>query len=210
MLKLWGRITSLNVRKVMLVAQELGLAFERIDAGGAFGVVQTPTYLAKNPNALVPVLEDDLAGEHVQLWESNVIVRYLCARHAPDTLYPLALPARFDAERWMDWQQTSLNPPIGTVFFNLIRLSSDKRDMGAVTRNIPLAEGCLAILDEHLAACDYVNGDRFTMADIPVGTSVSRWSKLPFDRQSRPNVERWLARLKERPAFKAHIDVPLS
>ena len=82
--------------------------------------------------------------------------------------------------------------------------------MGAVGRNIPSAEGCLAILDEHLAARDYVNGDRFTMADIPAGTSVSRWSKLPIERQTRPHVERWLARLKERPAFNAHIDVPLS
>ena len=163
-----------------------------------FGVVDTPAYRAMNPNGLVPTIADD----GFVLWESNVIVRYLTNKHAFGTLFPEDLRERFDAERWMDWQQTSLNPPIGTVFFNLIRLSSDKRDMGAVTRNIPLAEGCLAILDEHLAACDYVNGDRFTMADIPVGTSVSRWSKLPFDRQSRPNVERWLARLKERPAFR--------
>ena len=110
----------------------------------------------------------------------------------------------------MDWQQTSLNPPIGTVFFNLIRLSPDKRDMGAVSRNIPLAEGWLAILDEHLAGRDYVNGERFTMADIPAGTSVSRWSKLPIERQSRPNVERWLARLKERPGFQGAYRLPLS
>src|SRR5688572_28734818 len=92
-LTIWGRLTSLNVRKVVLAAQELGLPFERIDAGGRFGLVDTPGYRARNPNALIPVLEDD----QVQLWESNVIVRYLCARHAPDSLYPLSLPQRFDA-----------------------------------------------------------------------------------------------------------------
>jgi hypothetical protein len=50
-----------------------------------FGIVQTPEYLARNPNALVPLLED---GDFT-LWESNVIVRYLCARHsATGGLYP--------------------------------------------------------------------------------------------------------------------------
>ena len=114
-LRIWGRLSSINVRKVAWCAQELGLAFERTDAGGPFGVVQTPAYQALNPNALVPLIEDGDAdaqapGGRFRLWESNVIVRYLCARHSFGGLYPEPLPARFDAERWMDWQQTTLNP----------------------------------------------------------------------------------------------------
>ena len=124
MLKIWGRITSINVRKVVFAAQELGVAFERLDAGLSFGIVRTPEYLARNPNGLVPLVEDD----QVVLWESNVIVRYLCARHAPDALYPLALPARFDAERWMDWQQTTLNPAGRTAFMQWIRTPAERRD----------------------------------------------------------------------------------
>ncbi|MBU4518268.1 MAG: glutathione S-transferase N-terminal domain-containing protein, partial [Gammaproteobacteria bacterium] len=73
MLRLWGRISSINVRKVMLCAQVLGLEVERIDAGLAYGIVNTPDYRGKNPNGLVPLLED---GDFT-LWESNVIVRYL-------------------------------------------------------------------------------------------------------------------------------------
>ncbi|HEY8359186.1 MAG TPA: glutathione S-transferase, partial [Ramlibacter sp.] len=117
MLKLWGRISSINVRKVVLAAQLLELPFERIDAGAGFGIVRTPEYLAKNPNAMVPLIEDD----RVQLWESNVIVRYLCARHASGRLYPEDLPARFDAERWMDWQQATLNPAGREAFIQLVR-----------------------------------------------------------------------------------------
>ncbi|MBC7974648.1 MAG: glutathione S-transferase, partial [Myxococcales bacterium] len=131
MLKIWGRMSSLNVRKVVVAAQEIGLPFERVDAGAAFGIVRTPDYLAKNPNALVPVIEDD----QVQLWESNVIVRYLCARHSADTvypLYPLALPARFDAERWMDWQQTTLNPAGRDAFVQWIRTPAERRDAAAI------------------------------------------------------------------------------
>jgi len=114
MLQIWGRLSSINVRKVVWCAQELGLAFERTDAGRQFGVVQTPAYRALNPNGLVPTIEDDdgAGGGRLRLWESNVIVRYLCARHSPGVLYPEPLAARFDAERWMDWQQTTLNPPV--------------------------------------------------------------------------------------------------
>jgi glutathione S-transferase len=206
MIRLWGRTNSLNVQKVLWTLAELDLRYERTDAGLKFGIVDTPAYRAMNPNGLVPTIDDD----GFVLWESNAIVRYLTMKHASGTLYPADTRERFSAERWMDWQQTSLNPPIGLIFFNLIRLPAERRDMAAVSRNLPLAEGCLAILDEQLAAHDYVNGSRFTMADIPAGTSVSRWSKLPIDRQSRPNVERWLTRLKERPGFKTHVDQPLS
>ena len=56
-----------------------------------------------------------------------------------------------------------------------------------------------------------MNGDAFTVADIPAGAGANRWYKLPIDREPRPNVERWLERLKERPGFRAHVlDVPLS
>ena len=57
MLKLWGRLSSINVRKVVLAAQLLELPFERIDAGASFGITKTPDYLALNPNALVPTLD---------------------------------------------------------------------------------------------------------------------------------------------------------
>jgi len=132
MLKIWGRMSSINVRKVVFAAQELAVPFERVDAGGSFGVVQTPAYRAKNPNALVPFVEDD----QVELWESNVIVRYLCARHAPDTLYPLGLAQRFDAERWMDWQQTTLNPAGRPGFIQWIRTPAERRDPQVIAQSV--------------------------------------------------------------------------
>ena len=79
MLKIWGRLNSINVQKVVWAALEAGVAFERTDAGSRFGLVDTPWYGAMNPNRLVPVIDDD----GFVLWESNVIVRYLCAKYAP-------------------------------------------------------------------------------------------------------------------------------
>ena len=85
-----------------------GAALQRTDAGGQFGLVREAAYLQRNPNGLVPLMEDDDTG--LVLWESNAIVRYLCARHSAGKLYPEELAARFVAERWMDWQQTTLDP----------------------------------------------------------------------------------------------------
>jgi glutathione S-transferase len=206
MIKLWGRTNSLNVQKVLWTLAELDLRFERTDAGQKFGVVDTPAYRGLNPNGLVPTIEDD----GFVLWESNVIVRYLATKYGMGGLCPADLSERFSAERWMDWQQTSLVQPIGPIFVNLIRLPPEKRDPAIVAKQRELAEGWLAILDEHLAARDYVNGNRLTMADIPAGTTVSRWYKLPIERRDHAHVEGWLARLKTRPGFQAHIDLPLS
>ncbi|HET7503164.1 MAG TPA: glutathione S-transferase N-terminal domain-containing protein, partial [Kofleriaceae bacterium] len=171
MLKIWGRLSSINVRKVVLAAQELGLPFERVDAGAAFGIVRTPEYLARNPNGLVPLIEDD----QVQLWESNVIVRYLCARHAPDRLYPLDLPRRFDAERWMDWQQTTLNPAGRPAFIQLLRTPPEGRDSAAVAQSVAAMEPLMAVIDQHLAGRPFMAGQHLTMADVPIACDVHRW-----------------------------------
>ena len=117
MLKIWGRLTSVNVQKVVWCADELGLEYERVEAGGKYGVVNTPDYRAMNPNGLVPVIND---GGYV-LWESNAIVRYLAGRHGAGTLCPADARTRADADRWMDWQAVSLNPAIGPAFFQLVR-----------------------------------------------------------------------------------------
>ncbi|HEX2685497.1 MAG TPA: glutathione S-transferase [Kofleriaceae bacterium] len=206
MLKIWGRLSSINVRKVVLTAQELGLPFERIDAGGIFGIVQTPDYLAKNPNALVPVIEDD----QVQLWESNVIVRYLCARYAPDTLYPLALPQRFDAERWMDWQQTALYPAGRPAFTQWIRTPEDRRDPQIIAKSVAATEPLMALLDQHLSHRPFMAGDRLTMADLPIACEVHRWVNLPQPRIERPHLDRWYATMHARPSSHGILDLALS
>jgi glutathione S-transferase len=205
MLKIWGRLSSINVRKVVLAAQELGLPFERVDAGGDFGVVRTPDYLAKNPNALVPVIEDD----QVQLWESNVIVRYLCARHSPDELYPLDLAQRFEAERWMDWQQTTLNPAGRPAFVQWIRTPPDRRDAQAIAASVAAAEPLIGVLDQHLARHAFVAGDRLTMADLPLACEVHRWIGLPRPRTERAHLDRWYDKMRARPSARGVLDQPL-
>ena len=205
-LKLWGRISSINVRKAVFAAQETGVEFERIDAGHEFGVVKTPEYLARNPNALVPLLEDGDA----RLWESNVIVRYLCAKYAPGKLYPESLPQRFDAERWMDWQQTALNPAGRGAFIQWMRTPADKRDMDLIAQSTAATETLMAMLDQHLSRRAFMAGDVFTMADIPIACEMHRWTGLPQPRPARPHLERWYATVLARQASPGVLDISLS
>ena len=93
MLKIWGRANSINVQKVLWCCGELGLRYERIDAGNEFGLTKSPEYRALNPNALVPTIED---GDF-QLWESNVIVRYLAQKCQNSCLCPVDITTRFDS-----------------------------------------------------------------------------------------------------------------
>ena len=208
MLRLWGRLSSINVRKVVWAAQELHVELQRTDAGGQFGVVREEHYLAQNPNGLVPLLEDDETG--VVLWESNAIVRYLCARHAPGTLYPEALPARFIAEQWMDWQQTALNPAGRDAFLQWIRTPTGQRSPALIAASVAATEPLMALLDVHLARQPFMAGDYFTMADIPVGCEIHRWWGLPQDRPARPHLERWYHSVSTRPGARGVLDQALS
>ncbi|MFC3684832.1 glutathione S-transferase family protein [Hydrogenophaga luteola] len=205
MLRIWGRLSSINVRKVVLCAQVLGLDIERIDAGLSYGVVNTPDYRAKNPNGLVPLLED---GDFT-LWESNAIVRYLCAREA-SPLYPQDLQRRADAERWMDWQQTTLNPAGSPGFKQLIRTPEAQRDPAVIAASMAATEPLFAQLDEHLARQPFMAGEALTMADIPIACEVHRWWGLPQPRPAWPHLERWYAQWLALPASRGVLDLPLS
>lgn len=204
MLHLWGRLSSINVRKVVLCAQVLGIELPRTDAGLTFGVVDTPDYRANNPNGLVPLLRD---GDFT-LWESNAIVRYLCAREG--RLYPSDLQQRFNAERWMDWQQTMLNPAGSPGFKQWIRVAPAQRDAGEIEQSVAATEPLFAMLDEHLSRQAFMAGDALTMADIPIACEVHRWWGLPQPRPAWPHLERWYAAWLTLPASRGVLDLPLS
>ena len=206
MLTLWGRLSSINVRKVVLTAQLLELTFERIDAGAGFGVTNTPEYRVRNPNALVPMLQD---GDFV-LWESNTIVRYLCAKYPEGGLYPQDLRARFDAERWMDWQQTTLNVAGRHAFIQIVRTPQDQRDAKLIAASQAATEPLLALLDAHLAQRAFMAGERLTMADIPIACEMHRWWRLPLQHTEHPHLRRWYEGLCDRPAARGVLDTALS
>ena len=157
MLKIWGRVNSVNVKKALWACEELGLKYERVDAGMEHGVTKTSEYLKMNPNALVPTIEDD----GFVLWESHTIVRYLCAKHGAGTLWPTELRARADAERWMDWAFT-FQRAMRDVFWGLIRTPAEERDLKAIEAGREQTAKLLPVLEQNLVHRKYVGGASFT------------------------------------------------
>ncbi|ANJ54763.1 glutathione S-transferase [Pseudomonas silesiensis] len=207
MLKIWGRKNSSNVRKPLWAAEELGLAYEAIDAGGAFGVVDTPQYRAMNPNGRVPVIEDD----GFVLWESNTIVRYLLASHANGTAwYPESPQVRAAAEKWMDWTTSSFAGPFRTVFWGVLRTPEDKQDWPAIKAAIKECDDLLSMADQALATQPYLSGNDIGMGDISLGSFIYAWFEMPIERAPQPHVEAWYARLKQRPAYRKAVMTALT
>jgi len=206
MLVVWGRTNSINVQKVLWCCEEIGVEYRRVDAGGAFGVVNTPEYRKLNPNGLVPTIEDD----GLVLWESNAIIRYLAAKHSTGHLWPTDLRTRALADQWLDWSHTTYLPALRDMFLGLVRTAPDQRDMRAIEQSRVQTAAALEIVDAHLARHEYLAGDAFTMGDIAMGCGVWRWLSLPIERPALPHVGRWFNRLALRPPCRQVVMQPLS
>jgi len=207
MLTIWGRASSSNVMKVLWLCEELGIDYNRIDAGGAFGRTRDADYLAMNPNAKVPTIEEP---DGFTLWESNAILRYLAAtRPGGGALWPEAPRERALIDRWMDWQLGTLNLPITVIFFTYVRTAEADRDYPATEKARVEAAAVCGILERQLEGREYLAGD-FSIADVAMGIHVHRWFALPVERPAMPNLEAYYARLGERHAgYRRHVMVPM-
>ena len=206
MLVIWGRNNSVNVQKVLWCCEEMELGYERIDAGGSFGIVNTPQYRGLNPNGLVPTIDDD----GFVLWESHAIVRYLAAKHAPGSLWPEDLRIRAEADRWMDWKHTTFWPAFRTLFLGLVRTAPEQRDPRAMEESRSKTAEVLGVVEARLKTAEYLAGDSFTMGDIALGCGIWRWMALPIERPVLPGVQRWFESLARRPAYRKIVMLPLT
>lgn len=205
MLKIWGRTTSSNVQKVLWTCAELDIAFERVDWGGPFGGNKDPAYLAMNPNGLVPTVEDG----GLVIWESNTIIRYLCATRGGERLHPRDPARRTEVERWMDWQIASLAQPMGVMLLGYYRTPPEQRDPKALEAARLRAIELWTMVEQQLGRGPYIAGDAFSLADIALGMFGHRWHVYPIERPPLPRLKAWYERIGERPGFKAHIAGPV-
>ena len=198
MITVHGRATSLNVQAVMWTAAELGLAVDRRDVGLNFGGTDTPEYLAMNPNGLVPTLQDD----HVTLFESAAVVRYLAARHGRFPFWPEDPVARAPVDMWAEWGKATLQPSfLRPVFWPTL----DGKEPDAKAR-APFEKN-LDILEARLAGPWFLGAD-LTVADIEIGLALYRYVTCDLEtRRDRPAVAAYYARLAERPAYAEHVMV---
>jgi glutathione S-transferase len=205
-IKVWGRFSSSNVKKVLWLADELSLAVERIDAGGQFGVVDTPAYRALNPNAKIPTIED---GGFV-LWESNAILRYLCMQYDGAALYPADPVRRADIDRWLDWSLSTVVPAESPLFVATVRVPPEKHDRTAIATAAQRVADIYGILERQMAGRAFLV-DAFSIADLCLSILVDRWLRNPHlaNRPPSPNLAAWIGRIRPRQGFQKFVDIPL-
>lgn len=200
---LWGRANSANVQKALWALEEVGAAYDRRDAGGKFGGLDTPEFIAMNPNRLVPVLQHN----DLTLWESHAIVRYVAAQWGRASLWREDIAERAVVDQWTDWTVSTFQPAWIGVFSHVVRTAPERRDAEAIAAAMARTADALAIMDAQLEKTPYLAGETFSYADIVAGVSLYRWTTMEIDRPHMPAVAAWHARLAERPAFEKVVCV---
>jgi len=184
---------------------ELGLPYERHDAGHRYGGTDTPEFLAVNPNGTVPVLRD---GDSEPLWETGAILRYLAARYAAAPFWPADGLARARTDKWAEWSK--INVALGftaPIFWKVVRTAPADQDPAAISQAVAKLDKVLDIAEGQLARGAFLAGDDFTLADIQFGHVLFRYFDIPIARQSRPGLRRYYNALAARHAFREHVMV---
>jgi glutathione S-transferase len=186
---------------VLWALAELELVVERVDAGGAYGGLDTASYGAMNPNRRVPTLED---GDLV-LWESNVIVRYLAEAYGQGRLRPPRLQEAAIADQWMDWMQTTLSPVFVPLFWEKVRKPPSQRSADRVAQLTAEVGTILEVVESRLVDSPWLGGTAFSMGDIPVGAVLYRWFSMDIERPYLPRLAAWYDRLGQRDAYRSTV-----
>ena len=155
-----------------------------------------------NPNGTVPTIDD---GGFV-LWESNAIVQYLGMTYDPALFYGESVQRFASASRWMLWENNELIGPMHNYVKHTIRFPEELRDPALVEESRKKLISAWKIVDDQLGRTRYIAADDWSMGDIPMTIRLHRWHLLKADAPSFPNIERYYADLRSRPAFEAIAD----
>lgn len=202
MLTVYGRATSSNVQAVMWGIDELGLEIERIDCGEGFGGLDTPEFLAMNPNGKIPVLRD---GE-VTIFESAAILRYLARAYGTNGFWPADPERRARVDQWAEWaKQNVANAFTGPIFWRVVRTPVERHDIPAIDAAVSRLVESLSIAEVQLQKHDWLAGDYLTPGDLHLGHILYRYFDIDIKRPDLPALRRYYDRLCTRPAYQTHV-----
>lgn len=200
MFTLHGNPCSSNSRKVQWALEELGHPYRLQLVDIVQGEQKAPSFLARNPNGRIPVLEED----GFVLYESNAILRYLCEVPGRVELMPSERRARALVNQWLSWQEADMAPAfIGAFLTRFATLFGAPLDEATYQRHKAAADRLLPVLEAHLKGRRYMVGESFTLADLALGELVATSEDAGFDLAPHPHVRAWVTGLFERPAYRA-------
>lgn len=169
-----------------------------------------PEFLKISPNNKIPAIVDhDVAGEPISVFETGAILIYLAEKTA-SPLLPSEPRARADVMQWLMWQMGGQGPMFGQVNWFL---GNQPDNQGAIERYINESVRLLGVLDRKLAEAEYVAGD-YSIADIAIYSwhagRIQDW--MPEQRSGQleafANVSRWQAACAARPGVAKGMTVP--
>lgn len=193
MMRVLGRLTSINVRKVVWALDVLDQLYEREDWGLPLRDPKVPEFLSLNPNGTIPVL---IVGDF-SMWESNAILLYLADKDGSGRLLPRDLQQRALAMQWLSWQVSDLNPAWMYAVYALLRKVRGYDDPQQIEASIQRWTARMEVLEGALAkGGPFILGENFSAADIALALSCHRWFQTPFEKVSLPAIEGYYQRLK--------------
>ena len=197
--RLYDYLPSGNGYKVRLVLRQLGLPYELVELDIKRGATRTPEFLAKNPNGRIPLLEIPGQG---YLSESHAIISYL-AEGSP--LVPGDRLDRARAWQWLCFEQYNLEPSIGTARFWIASLGKGEAELGEkLAEKRRNGHAALAVLERGLAGCEFLVGDRYSLADIALFAYTHVAPEGGFLLDDYPAIRAWCARVAAQPG---HIPI---
>ena len=201
MLKLYGQYRSRAFR-VAWMCKESNIPYEHVDVtvnvDGA--TCKDPSYVALNPNARVPTIDDD----GFVMWESGAINFYLAEKHR-SPLWPADMQGKGRAYQWAFFIANDIEPHMISVMQHRMLFPPEKRDPAVADAADAKLQPRLKVLDDFLRSHPYFGIDRWDMADFMVASVCFSFTAMKHDLSRFPHFQRWLMASLERPAAKAAI-----
>lgn len=191
---LYGMIDSGNCYKPRLLMAKLGMPFTHVEVSSHTGDTRKPEYVAKNPNAMVPLLELD---DGRRLAESDAILLYLAegTRFLPADRYQRGL-----AYQWLFFEQYSHEPYIA-VRKALLTFPERAGDATPerLAQTLERGNKALGVMNRRLAEVPFFAGDELSVADIALYAYTHDAEKGGFQIDAYPAVAAWLKRVEKDP-----------
>lgn len=202
-----------NGVKVSVMLEETGLDYEAHRVDFSKDDQMSPEFLSLNPNNKIPAIidPDGPAGAPLGLWETGAILIYLAEKSG--RFLPKDPAARYETIQWVMWQMGGIGPMFGQFGFFYRMGGKDIEDKRPLERYTNESKRLLGVLDNRLDGRDFIMGDDYTIADIAVWPWVSVLDGFyeaadHLELAAYPNVSRWLATAKARPASEKGQQVP--
>lgn len=194
-MKLYSVVGSPNCRKVEATISHLGLDVEVEYLDFFAGEMNSPEFLAINPNGRVPTLTEG----GFKLWESNAIMQYLADQVPGNSLFPRDAQTRADIVRWQCWELAHFNNAFAAISFQTVlkaKLLQQPADQAIVDYYVESLGEFAKVLEGHLATRDYVVGKGITLADYSLINIESFKELIPFDWSGYPRVNAYFERMR--------------